>query len=246
MPFLQMARQSEVDYEVVLPALPGFEGRPLPPVDDYWALFLRALEQAVLDAGADAEWVLYGHGIGGSLLLEWAARDWTLAGETGWRPQAVILHSCIGASLQARWFPKLMRPLWMRRLIQRLVHTPALQPVWERRLFLQPSSIPAEQRRAFFQDYARCAAFTVLFDLITVPWYRNVQQRIGHRHFYFLWGDQERVVASRHLALWQKDFPESSFEVVPDWDHFPMLEQPGAFFSLLTERITQTNKIAWR
>jgi len=245
-PFLEIVDREGTDYEVMLPALPGFEGRPLPPADDYWTSFLQALEQAVVAAGADGEWILYGHGIGGSILLEWAAQDWIMAGRTDWKPKAVILHSCIGASLQVRWFPRLMKPKWVRLLIQRMVHTPLLQPLWERRLFLDPTAIPAGQRRQFFQDYARCAAFPVLFDLITVPWYRRVQQRVGHQHFYFLWGDQERVVASRHLALWQNDFPESTFAVIPDWDHFPMLEQPEAFFQVLSERIVQSDKIRWQ
>lgn len=244
-PFLEIVQQTDTNYEVVLPALPGFEGRSLPRVNDYWSLFIESLEQAVVEAGADGEWILYGHGVGGSMLLEWAARNWVLAGQTGWQPKAVILHSCIGASLQVRWFPRLMKPKWVRLLIQRMVHTSLLQPLWERRLFLHPETIPVQQRRQFFQDYARCAAFPILFDLITVPWYRKVQQRVGHRPFHFLWGDQERVVASHHLTLWKNDFPKSSFEVVPDWDHFPMLEQPEAFFRVLTNRIAQTDKIGW-
>lgn len=229
--------------QLVLPQLPGFEGRPLlrNPTDP-WQPFITELASQITNAGPSAHWTLYGHGIGGSLLLEWARRGWAVPAMPGWKPTSVILHGIIGASLHKRWFPALMRPLWIRKTIQHLVANPTWQPLWERRLFLQPERIPANLKRQFFQDYQRCAAFSLFFDLITVPWYREVRATIGDQPFFFLWGDQERVVASQYLEWWEKDFPNATFEVVPGWDHFPMLETPQAFSSKLLDIITNLDQ----
>ncbi len=218
----------------VLPELPGFAGRPLPTRDrPEWEPFLQALQAAVQDRAGEP-WIFYGHGIGGSLLLEWAARDWSLAAGN-LQPLRVILHGSIGASLEHRWFPRLMRPPMLRAWVQRLVYEPLLQPLWERKLFQEPQRIPPALRRRFFADYRTCSAFPVFFDLITPDWYRQVQQKTNHYPFCFLWGDRERVVASRYLRFWQRDFPRATFEVVPGWDHFPMLDRPEEFYHKIIE-----------
>ncbi|MCB0566393.1 MAG: alpha/beta hydrolase [Phaeodactylibacter sp.] len=230
-PFLQLLGSEAAGHVTALaPKLPGFEGRPLPEGDIGWTPFLDALQRSVEQAGKDGEWVLYGHGIGGSLLLEWASRGWPLADGSRLEPHRVILHGCIGASLQHRLFPKLMQPKVVRRLMQGLIAWPALQPIWERRLFLHPERIPSGLRRQFFRDYKTCAAFSLFFDLITPAWYQTVQEQLQAEKFYFIWGDKERVVASHFLKYWQQDFPHSTFDVVPGWDHFPMLDQPKAFY----------------
>lgn len=237
LPFLNLLREKEpVPFRVHLPELPGFDGRPLPETADGWAPFIQALQAEVAPL-ADAQWVVYGHGIGGSLLLEWAARGWALPGHSGWQPQQVLLHGIIGASLEHRFFPKLMRPRLIRTAMQALIAWPPMRPVWEKRLFLQPASIPEHVRKQFFSDYARCAAFPVFFDLITPNWYRQVQEQLKAEAFSFLWGSKERVVASKYLELWQKDFPNATFEIVQGWDHFPMLEDPNGFYEKLTAYI---------
>ncbi|MCB0587789.1 MAG: alpha/beta hydrolase, partial [Phaeodactylibacter sp.] len=76
-----------------------------------------------------------------------------------------------------------------------------------------------------------CAAFSLFFDLITPAWYRSVQQFLQDERYYFIWGEKERVVASRFLKYWRKDFPHSTFDIVPGWDHFPMLDQPEEFYN---------------
>lgn len=230
-PFLHIARERGFgDWRVHLPLLPGFEGRALPEGAPGWDPFIGALRKAI--AGAEQEpWVVYGHGIGGSMLLEWAARGW----EPGWEPQQVILHGCIGAGLERRLFPQLMRPPLIRNLIHRMVYEPVLQSLWEKRLFQQPEAIPVELRREFFNDYRRCAAFPVFFDLITPQWYRGVQQKLQAEPYHLIWGDKERVVAAHQVAWWQRDFPHAQVQIIPGWDHFPMLEQPESFYELLVD-----------
>ncbi len=225
-----LAERGPQDLRPALPELPGFSGRPLPRRKrPEWEPFLNALETSVCER-PDEPWILYGHGIGGSLLLEWAARGWALAPGRRLHPVQVILHGSIGASLEHRWFPRLMRPPLVRTLAQRLIHEPLLQSWWEHKLFQAPERIPAALRRRFFTDYRTCSAFPVFFDLITPGWYRRVQQQTCRYPFYFLWGGRERVIASRHLRFWQEDFPQATFEVVPGWDHFPMLDRPEEFY----------------
>jgi pimeloyl-ACP methyl ester carboxylesterase len=238
LPLLErLAADERPIFQAVLPELPGFDGRPLPGGQPRWEPFLEALQAAVAEQPG-GDWVAYGHGIGGSLLLEWASRDWAMPdGQAAFRPRQVLLHGIIGASLEQRFFPKLMQPRPVRWLMQRLIAWPPLRPVWERRLFQQPAAIPEGIRRQFFRDYAACAAFPVFFDLITPGWYRGVQQALREEHYRFIWGSEERVVASRYLAYWQRDFPRARFEVVPGWDHFPMLEAPDAFYRYLKNLI---------
>ena len=104
-----------------------------------------------------------------------------------------------------------------------------MRPIWKKRLFLQPEEIDSVILDRFFDDYAQCAAFPVFFDLITVDWYRKVREKIGQEPFHFIWGGKERVVQAKHLGLWKADFSQSTFSVVDDWDHFPMLDDPLDF-----------------
>jgi pimeloyl-ACP methyl ester carboxylesterase len=238
LPFLSLHEQQETTvFQPVLPELPGFDGRPMPSGKADWVPFLQALQQTVAEE-PDGDWIFYGHGIGGSLLLEWASRDWEMPNEKSIQPERVLLHGIIGASLEHRFFPKLMKPRLIRDTMQWLIALPAMQAVWEKRLFQQPEQIPAEVRQQFFRDYAQCEAFPVFFDLITPEWYREVQQQLQDRPFEFIWGDQERVVASRYLSYWKRDFPHAQFEIVPGWDHFPMLDEPQAFYDYLTQKIS--------
>jgi len=230
--FLQIhERQEKPPFKVYLPALPGFEGRPLPERAD-WSTFTQVLARTVMQ-DPEGDWVLYGHGIGGSLLLHWAAQGYDLP-QGSFSPRRVILNSCIGATLEHRWFPRLMSSKGVRRTLQRLVASPTLRPLWERRLFLHPRQIDPELRRQFFADYAQCASFSLWFDLITPAWYKTVQPRVQEQLFYFLWGDKERVVSSKLLHYWQKDFPNATFDLREGWDHFPMMDQPTEFYQTLS------------
>lgn len=123
-----------------------------------------------------------------------------------------------------------MQPRLIRHFMQRLIAWPVLQPLWERRLFQNAAGIPGLLRRQFFHDYQTCAAFPVFFDLITSSWYQQVQQQLKQERFYFIWGEQERVVASKYLTYWRQGFPNATFDIVPGWGHFPMLDHPEAFY----------------
>lgn len=241
-PFLDQLKTTEHPINAVIPSLSGFEGRPLPKANNYWDIFLSDLEKTV--SNYDGDWIYYGHGIGGSVLLELAAREFTFPSGKQVIPKKVILHSCIGASLQHRFFPKLMKPMIMRKLIKKMVYTPFLQSYWEKKLFLHPENIPFKLKNQFFADYKNCAAFEVFFDLITPKWYQETLVKIKQQPFIFLWGDKERVVASKYLTYWQNDFPEASFTTIQGWDHFPMFDTPTDFYNKLIDIINEPEKQA--
>ena len=229
LPTLDLLLRAHPDWHIIIPRLSGFDGRPLPQVANHWDLFLGEIEEIVSQYPTDTPWVLYGHGIGGSQIMEWAGRGYELPGGGRVSPARVILNSVIGASLDRRFFPQLMRPMWVRKLMQRLIAAPWMQRTWEKRLFQRPEEIDPYLKRRFFQDYAQCAAFPVFFDMITVEWYRELLPRIADQPFYFLWGENERIVQAKYLTLWRRDFPEATIDSVAGWDHFPMLDDPEDF-----------------
>lgn len=239
-------QRSDGQTQLYLPLLPGFEGRPLPGADeaqDRWTPFLTALGKAV-SVRPQEPWTLYGHGIGGSLLLEWMARDWRPGPGPAFQPEQVILHAPIGASLRDRFFPKVMKAKVMRSFVHWLIYQRWLRWRWKRKLFLHPDRIPADLLDQFFNDYRRCEAFPLFFDLITPDWYAQTKAQLQGKNFQFVWGERERVVASKYLDYWKRDFPNSQFDVIPGWDHFPMLEQPEDFYEYLLGAVQcrSTNK----
>lgn len=237
-PMLALWPEHVADVSVHIPRLSGFAGRPMPEGANPWDVFLDEIGQCVLEAG-EGSWTFYGHGIGGSLLMEWAARGYPLPNGERAKPQKVILHSVIGASLHKRFFPKLMRPLWVRSLMQRLIAAPWMQSIWEKRLFRFPDQIDPALRQQFFADYAQCAAFPLFFDMLTVSWYRSVRDRHQGQDWHLLWGDLERIVAAKYLSLWQADFPQAKIESAPAWDHFPMLDQALEFVQKIGNLISR-------
>jgi pimeloyl-ACP methyl ester carboxylesterase len=222
----------------VIPKLSGFDGRKLIVKTNYWDLFLEEIREAVGDR-INEEWVLYGHGIGGSILLELAGRDFRFPGGEQLRVTQTILHAPIGATLQYRRFPSLMKPRLVRTLGKWLLTRKLLRPLWVKRLFQRPEAIPPYLLEQFFQDYTRCRAFGVFFDMITPDWYQELRNKLTDKRFYFLWGADERVIQVKHLAHWQNDFFHSEFDIVPDWDHFPMLEDSEAFTEKFVEMVSQ-------
>ncbi len=221
-------------WQAHFPALPGFDGRPLVDAAPGWETFLEPIREEVA-AHPSSRWVLYGHGIGGSLLLEWARRGFDLPDDRRLAPAFVLLHGCIGAALDRRLFPRFMRPWGMRLALQAAIGWQPLQGFFERKLFIDAKAIPQDLRDRFFEGYRNCAAFPHFFDLITPAWYRGIQETLDGSGMRFLWGARERVVAADHLSLWKADFPRAEFVVIPDWDHFPMLDSPVAYFETLRQ-----------
>lgn len=196
--------------------LPGF-GTPLPPESERtMAGYAKLLAQALEDLPRPR--VVLGHGIGGSFALELLRDDAALV-------DGVILHAPVGARLERRLFPRLMRPAFVRGALRRAIASPLLRPLWRRRLFTRPLERDVEAR--FFDGYRDCAAFGLMFDLITPAWWASLAPRDVPSTL--LWGQKESILGVDQLDDYRALLPHAEPHVVPHWDHFPMLDDPADY-----------------
>ncbi len=210
--------------------LPGFGGRRRDAACRTLADYAAHIEAVVTRFPPPR--ILLGHGIGGSLVLEYLQHFApSVAG--------VILHAPVGAQLDTRWFPRLMRFTAARELGKFLLAAPALRPLWRRMFFSNP--VPRAFLDQFFAEYGRCEAFGDMFDLITADWFAGL--RPVALPSVLLWGARERVLRLEQAADFRAKLPQAAIEVVRDWDHFPMVEQPedyAAKITVLALRLTAT------
>jgi pimeloyl-ACP methyl ester carboxylesterase len=169
---------------------------------------------------------LLGTGIGGSLALELLQRY----------PEQVdrlILHAPVGAHLDRRRFPKLMKAPGVGWLAQTLIGSPLLRPFW-RRLFFET---PLEEAfvKEFFEGYRRCQVFSQMFDLITHSWWCGLQPVTVPT--VILWGGRERLLSPDQGSPFAQLLPNSRLEILPHWRHFPMIEQPLEFVRKVEEAL---------
>ncbi|MCC7052081.1 MAG: alpha/beta fold hydrolase [Gemmatimonadaceae bacterium] len=219
--FSLVAERVPQDIRFVAPDLPGFgsAGRtqPLPSMRAY-AEWLADIVEAT-----PTPRVLLGHGVGGAIVLEFLQRHRHLV-------HAVILHSPVGAQLDTRFLPTLLRARAMRWLAQQALASPTLRPIWRRRFFR--AAVPDRVVTAFFENYGRCAAFSRMFDLITPRWFDSLAPVTIPAAV--LWGGSERVVAPSLAEAYATVLPDAQVVVEPAWDHFPMLDAPVSYAGRIT------------
>jgi pimeloyl-ACP methyl ester carboxylesterase len=138
---------------------------------------------------------------------------------------AVVLHAPVGAYLDRRRLPTLMRPRLVRWMAQQALASPVLRPVWRRTFFRSP--VPDHIARKFFTNYRKCAAFSPMFDQITPRWFASLAP--VDIPAVLLWGDRERVLAPSHAEGYRTLLPRAQVVVEPGWDHFPMIDAPQAY-----------------
>lgn len=200
--------------------LPGFGGVPRDPslrtLPDYAD---RLGEMVATAAPAGPPPVVLGHGIGGSIALDLASRRPELLG-------GLVLHAPVGADLDTRLFPRVMRTPAVREAVRRLIAARPLRPVWRRAFF--PHGAPAADLDRFFEGYRRCAVFGDMFELIDASWFEGLAPVEGVPAV-LLWGEGDRVLRSGQVPAIRAKVPEATVVVVPGWDHFPMIEQPDDY-----------------
>jgi pimeloyl-ACP methyl ester carboxylesterase len=196
--------------------LPGFAAQP--PDPSLTTLRAYAERLATLLAALPRPRVLLGHGIGGSLALELVQRQPGVI-------DALILHAAVGAKLDSRRFPWLMKLPGMRPAAQWAISTPLLRGMWSKAFFHAP--VPADYLDQFFNEYRQCRVFGQMFDLITADWF-NALQPVSLPSA-LLWGAEERILSTDQIAAFQALLPAAQVRVVPGWDHFPMIDQPEAY-----------------
>lgn len=204
------------DITLYTPTLPGFDGVPANPayltLRDYATHLYHEIEPLPRPC------VVLGHGIGGSILLEMLQHY----------PDAVdgvILHAPVGAKLAQRLFPRLMNLPSARRTGQRLVGAKVLRPLWTRLLFSRP--IPRDLQDTFFEAYPRSAAFGQMFDFITPDWFQSL--RPLSLPAALVWGGKEQVLGPDQVYEFRPIMPSAIQRIVPEWGHYPMLEQPAEY-----------------
>jgi pimeloyl-ACP methyl ester carboxylesterase len=211
---------SHVRFEPI--TLPGFGGRPRDPDCHHLADYAAHIRQAVNALPRPA--VALGHGVGGSLLLEFLQHFSALI-------DGVILHAPVGARLDSRLFPKLMGTSFTRELGKLTFASPLARPFLKRMLFSE--STPNEFLDQFFDEYGRCESFSHMFELITPQWFAGLKPvRLPS---VLLWGAKERVLKLEQAKDFQAALPAATVEVVQNWDHFPMIDQPQEYAAKLTE-----------
>ena len=227
--FARLAPHLPGDLLFHAPTLPGFGGRPADPQLTSLAAYAQTLV-AELDSLPRPR-VLLGHGIGGSLALEFLQHHAT-------EVDGVILHAPVGAHLERRLFPRLMNLPGARGLGQWLFASPLTRPLFRRLLFSRP--VPPDFLNRFFEEYGRCESFGQMFDLITAEWFAGL--RPVEIPAVLLWGERERVLSASQLPAFERLLPLAESRLIPDWDHFPMIEQPEEYtreISFLARHLVQ-------
>ncbi len=212
--------------ELVAIDLPGFEGSPL-RTDftrlEHYADHLAELVEEHRVAGQPI--IVLGTGIGGSIALDLASR----------RPElmdGLILHAIVGASLDTRLFPRLMKSKPVRGIIRRGISAKLARPILTKIFFSTGAPAPVLDR--FFDGYRTCAAFSDMFDLINVDWFDSVAP-IEDLPVSLIWGEHDRVLKSHQAELIKAKAPNGGVTIQPGWDHFPMLEQPEEYAHVIVD-----------
>lgn len=216
--FARVAPYLPPEVHFVPVTLPGFADAPVDPGLKTLADYARHLGH--LAAAQPAPVILLGTGIGGSIILELLQKQPNAA-------VGVILHAPVGTRLESRRFPALMKLSGMRRFGQWLFSTPLARPLWRRLLFVDHRAIPPDFLKRFFDEYRQCRVFGQMFDLITAEWYASLKPLPIPAAL--LWGQRERVLKAEHVTDYQQLLPQSRVRIVPEWDHFPMIEQPADY-----------------
>jgi pimeloyl-ACP methyl ester carboxylesterase len=204
------------DLNVVAPTLAGFypraRDRSISTVQDY----ARHLA-LILERQPEPRTVL-GTGIGGSLVLQ-------LLQDRSDLVDRVVLHAPVGASLDRRLFPKIIRLPGVAKTAQNLLGHPFFRPFW-RRLFFE-KSLPDDYIEEFFRGYLHCQVFGQMFRLLTHSWWLSLQPIPVPGTI--LWGGRERLLTVDQMGEFERLLPNCQCRVIEDWRHFPMVEQPMDF-----------------
>ena len=171
--------------------------------------------------------ILMGHGLGGVFILEFLQKYSYLV-------DGVILHSIVGANLNKRIFPKLMKLPKVAFLIKNLIASPAFRPIISRKFF--QNKIDSNYEKLFFEAFGKCEVFENMFQIINYSWFRSLSKI--HLPTIFLWGEKDWILSPNEINELQSLFQNSSKLIISDWDHFPMIDKPESYVSEITRIAT--------
>lgn len=209
---------AEIQFTAV--TLPGFAAKPRQPELQSMHDYAQELHKLITAAQPTKPIILLGTGIGGSIALEYIQHhSHNVAG--------LILHAPVGTRLDERLFPRLMSLPGMAPLGQWLFSSTLTRPLFRRLLFVNPDQIPSAYLTQFFDEYRHCTVFKQMFEIITRDWWESLKP--SDIPTALLWGERERVLSVDQLDDYKTLLPHHLVRTVPDWDHFPMIEQPQAY-----------------
>lgn len=208
---------------------PGFEDRACAGSFDEFVA--RIAEQI----GARPQAWIYATGIGGLVALCLRSRE--LA------QQPMILQAPVLWGLEHRWMPKIARLGPIRRRLPRLFALPSYQHRFVKKQFQR--ELTGEEHHAFFDGYARCAAFGQLFGWLDSPLLRQLEGRFqldvaGLDRIVAWWGGRDRVVGPSELEHTARalgvSWPMIQFDA---WGHYPMIEEPEAWADAIAAQLAK-------
>ena len=170
----------------------------------------------------DGKRLLLGHGIGGAIALDAAAK----------RPDLVdglILHAPVAANLETRLFPKVMSSMFVRKAAKATISSFPVRKIASR--FIMATAPQAYVER-FLGEYRRADAFEVMFDLLTAEWFDALPTL--EMPAVLLWGERDRIVQVAQAEVVEKKFSTVSRHIEDHWGHYPMIEQPDEYASVVS------------
>lgn len=217
--------------QFLTPTLPGFAD--VPPNKHYVTItdFAEHLYWLVKEQTQPV--VVLGTGIGGSIILEFLQFF-------AFSVEGAILHAPVGANLDHQWVPQLMNFPGMRTLSKRAFASRLVRPLWKRLLFESP--IPTAYLDHFFEQYRRCSVFEQMFDLISPDWFQILTP--VDIPSVLVWGKRETALKANQIKAFETLLPQAQVRIVPDWDQFPMIEQPDEYAAeiiVLATRLLEKN-----
>ena len=72
-----------------------------------------------------------------------------------------------------------------------------------------------------------------MFQIINYSWFKALSPI--NLPTTFLWGEKDWILKPKEINELQNLFPNSSKFIVPDWDHFPMIDQPDNYAIEITQ-----------
>jgi pimeloyl-ACP methyl ester carboxylesterase len=156
-----------------------------------------------------------GHGLGGVFVLEFLQHFPEMV-------DGVILHSIVGANLNKRIFPKVMRLPLIATIAKNIIASPITRPLISRKFFQK--KIDATYKNEFFESFKKCEAFERMFQLIDYSWFKSLSP--VNIPAAFLWGEKDWILKPNEINGLQNLFPFNLKKIIPDWDHFPMIDRP--------------------
>lgn len=207
------------------PTLPGFdiknktaERLSINEYADWLADYMRNIQRPS---------ILMGHGLGGVFILEFLQKHAALV-------DGVILHSIVGANLNKRIFPKLMKLPGVAFIAKNLIASSLFRPIFRRRFF--QNKIDSNFEKIFFDAFGKCEAFESMFHQIDYSWFKKLIPIDVPATF--LWGEKDWILKPSEINELKKIFPCHSKLIIPGWDHFPMIDQPESYAFEVTKIAT--------